>query len=257
MIIRWGMNHRRALTDMLLTCLCVFVIGCVGGIGRVPTDADDILAKADRFFDRGKYLQSQQLYKIFLQRHPGHARSDWAQFRLGESFFGDEEWALAFVEYQILITNYGYSEYVDDAFLKQAICLYNQSPKSSLDQKYAEDALDKLEQFIQVFQDSPLMPEAERYIKLIHSKLAEKQLKTARFYISRKKYLSAMIYLDKIIADYPDNENWVRAKYWKGRAHELRGEYDEAARWYAEVMQYPEKTDVTAKAASGLRRLRK
>jgi len=38
---------------------------------------------------------------------------------LGESYFNMEEYALAAVEYRVLVTNYGYSEYVDEGYFRK------------------------------------------------------------------------------------------------------------------------------------------
>jgi outer membrane protein assembly factor BamD len=160
---------------------------------------------------------------------------------LAESYFNQEEYALAAVEYRILVTNYGYSDYVDEGFFKEALCNYYQAPKSQLDQTKAYDALSQLEQFVQVYRDSPLVPEAENYIRLVRERLARKNLENATFYIGRKKYISALIYLDKVIDNYPDNPYWVEAKYLKAKVLVIRGEReDEAVALLRDVVAYPE-----------------
>jgi outer membrane protein assembly factor BamD len=221
--------------------LGVIVLGCAGGVPKIPNDADALLSKGDRYFERGKYFGSQELFKAFITRYPGHDRSDYAQFMLGESYFADRDYAMASVEYQILVTNYGYSEYVDDGYFKQALCSWKQSPKPQLDQTMAYEALAKFEQFIQVFTQSPLIPEAQDCIKQIHEKLAEKEYKNAEFYFKTKRYLSALIYLDKIIDNYPDNQYWIRALYLKANVFYTRGEKkDEAIQLLQQVLEQPD-----------------
>jgi outer membrane protein assembly factor BamD len=160
---------------------------------------------------------------------------------LAESYFGQEEYALAAVEYRILVTNYGYSDYVDEGFFKEALCSYYQAPKSQLDQTKAHEALSQLEQFVQVYRNSPLVPEAENYLRLVRERLATKDVETATFYIGRKKYVSALIYLDKVIDNYPDNPSWVQAKYLKAKVLFIRGEReDEAVALLRDVLAYPQ-----------------
>jgi outer membrane protein assembly factor BamD len=204
-------------------------MGCAGGVPKVPNDPEEHLKKGDRYFEREKYFGSQELFKAFITRYPGHDRSDYAQFMLAESYYEDRDYPMASVEYQILVTNYGYSEYVDDGYFKQALCAFKQSPKPQLDQTMAYEALSKLEQFVQVFTQSPLIPEAQDYIKQIHYKLAEKEFKNAEFYFKTKRYISCLVYLNKIIDNYPDNEYWVRAVYMKARVFYVRGEKKEEA----------------------------
>jgi len=224
----------------VLVSVCVVVMGCAGGMPSIPNSPEEILSKGDQYFQKGKYYSSQELFKAFLARHAGHERSDYAQFMMAESYFHMEEFALAAVEYRVLVTNYGYSEYVDEGYFKEALCGYNQSPKSQLDQTKAYEALSQFQQFVRVFQSSPLIPEAEKYIALINEKLAGKEMENAVFYFRQKRYVSSLIYLDKIIAEYPDNTQWVEAKYLKAKILFLRGERkNEAVELLRQVIGYP------------------
>jgi len=226
---------------VLAAALGAVMMGCVGGMPKVPDDPEKLLEKGDNYYQRERYFGAQELFKAFITRYPGHDRSDYAQFMLGESYYADRDYAMAAVEYQILVTNYGYSEYVDDGYFKQALCAFNQSPKPQLDQTHAYQALDKLEQFIQVFTQSPLIPEAQEYIKQIHLKLAEKEYDNAEFYFRTKRYISSLVYLNKIIDNYPDNEYWVRALYLKAKVFYARGEKkDEALELIQQVLDQPD-----------------
>ena len=219
--------------------LAFLLAACAGGVPRVPASPDAVLTNADQYFARKKYFQAQHLYKSFLQRYPGHARSDHAQFMLAESMFADEDYALAAVEYRILISNYGYSDYVDDAYLREALCLYYQSPRIELDQRMSEDALNKLKTFPRVFPNSPLVVEAQRYIDEINTKLAKKALDTGVFYLNLKRFDAARIYFDKVITQYPDNIHYAWALYYMGYVQERLLDFDEAQKYYQMVLDYP------------------
>ncbi len=230
--------------------------GCVAGIPSIPKSPEEILRSGDAYFQQTKYFQSQELYTAFIIRHPGHERSEYAQFMLAESLFADKDYALAVVEYRILVTNYGYSEYVDDGYLKEAIALHKQAPKSALDQTKTHQSLSKLERFVQIFPQSPLVPEAQKHIAIVKTVLAEKELATALFYIGNKRIDSALIYLDKIIDKYPDNEFWIRAKYHKAIIHLERAREEDALRLLEQVLAYPQEMDIKAHATVLLKQLR-
>lgn len=233
-------NAAARVSLAVLVPACVVVMGCAGGMPSIPNSPEEILSKGDQYFQKGKYYPSQELFKAFLARHAGHERSDYAQFMLAESYFHMEEYALAAVEYRVLVTNYGYSEYVDEGYFHEAMCGYHQSPKSQLDQASAYEALSQFQQFVRVFQSSPLVPEAEKHIALIHEKLAGKEMENAVFYFRSKRYVSSLIYLDKIIAEYPGNTHWVEAKYLKAKILFLRGErQNEAVELLRQVIEYP------------------
>ncbi len=231
-------------------------MGCGGGIPSIPDNPDQLLAKGDAYFKRKKNFQSQELYKAFLLRHPGNARSDHVQFMLAESYYEDKEYALAGVEYRILVSNYGYSDYVDDAYFKEALCLYYEAPRVELDQTRTREALNKLQTFVRIFPTSPLIPDVQRYIAEIREKLAEKDLKNAIFYIDARRFDAALIYLDKVIDNYPDNDYWAMALYHKATILERRLEFDQAIELYERVLDYPGNLRVKSAAREGLNRLR-
>ena len=257
-----GVGDRRKRRDRFSTwvvsvlfMVSLSVLGCAAGIPSIPNSPNAIIAKADDHYQRGKYFQSQELYKAFLQRHPGHERSDYAQFMLAESYFSNDEFGLAAVEYRLLIGNYGYSDYVDDGYFKEALSFYEQSPKAVLDQSKCYDALSRLRTFEQVFPTSSLLPEALKYIGIIKRKLANKEFENAMFYYRQKRYKSARIYLDKIIRDYDDNEFWVRALFYKAKILQSNGDKEEALRLYERVLEYPSEIDVKAEAETAVRQI--
>ncbi len=228
--------------------LLPFMFGCVAGIPSIPNSPEEILRSGDAYFQKKKYFQSLELYKAFLIRHPGHERSDYAQFMLAGSLFADKDYVLAVVEYRILVTNYGYSEYVDDGYLKEAIALHMQAPKSALDQTKNHESLTKLERFVQIFPQSPLVPEAQKYVAIVKSVLAQKDLATALFYIGHKRSESALIYLDKIIAMYPDNEFYIQALYHRAVIYVELAREEDALRDLEQVLAYPQEMDLKAHA---------
>jgi outer membrane protein assembly factor BamD len=252
---REGKRLGRGAVFALAALVCA---GCAGGMPSIPDTPEDIVAKGDQYFKRGKYYPSQELFKAFLTRYSGHERSDYAQYMLAESYFHMEEYALASVEYRVLVTNYGYSEYVDEGYYREAVCNYLQSPKAQLDQTKAYEALSQFEQFVRVFSASPSVPEAEKYIAEIHEKLAGKELENAEFYYRKRWYASALIYLDKIIAEYPGNTYWIEAKFMKAKILYARGErFDEAAALLREVIEYPGKLRIQKDAEILLGKLEK
>jgi outer membrane protein assembly factor BamD len=214
------------------------------------------MAKAESYYGREKYFQSAELYKAFLARYPGDDRSDYAQFRLAESYFNDDEYPLAAVEYQVLISNYGYSDYVDDALFKMGVSFWEDAPSVQRDQQKVRDALSRFEQFLQTFPSSELAPEVRRYIGLVHERLAHKAYLNARWYYRTNKYGAALIYFDKVIDNYPGNQYWARSVYHKGLIFMKRGERDDAARYFSQVLDYPGDVSVKSDARDRLAELR-
>ena len=205
------------------------------------------LAIADMMFQRGKYGDAAVEYKDFLASFAGDERSDYAQFRIAECYRLDEDYALAAVEYRILINDYGYSDYIDDAFFLEGLCAFEQAPRAQRDQTKTYEALGRITRFLNLFPDSPRRDEAETVMAALHHRLGEKEFDAARLYHSRKRLTAAMIYYDKIITYYPNTVWTGKSHYYRGIIHEKRGEREAAVREYGEAVaarfEFDEKED--------------
>lgn len=230
------------------TFIFLVMMGCAGGIPSIPNDPDAILVKARDYFDRGKYYQSKELYKAFLSRYPGHSRSDEAQFYVAESHFNEGEYPLASVEYRVLSSNYGYSDYVDDAFFKIALCAAEEAPRFDLDQTKSFEALSLFEQFLRTFPASPLVDEANRRVHEIHEKLAHKDFENGHFYFRQKRFGPASLYFEKVIENYPGNEHWLKSMLFQAKILIAKGETAPARALLERVLEYPKDIEVTVEA---------
>ncbi len=235
-----------------LLLVVVFLTAGCGGMPSIPKQSNAILAKANDNFENGRYFQSAELYKAFLAQFPGDDQSDFAQFRLAESYRLDKQYPLAAIEYQLVLSNYGYSEYVDDALFYTGVTFFEEMPAANKDLQKARDALSRFEQFQQTFPQSPLMPQALEYVQEIKKRLAEKDYRNASFYFGRKRFRAAIIYLDKVLENYPGNEYWARAAYMKGLIRLQQGEHDDAAKLFSDVVAYPQDVDVKSLAQEKL-----
>jgi len=229
----WCAAHGRLAVALLLT------IGCVGGMPKVPATPPAVLERADDYLKRGKEREAVALYTQFLERYPGHERADYAQFKLAESYFQSQEYPLASVEYQLLINNYGYSEWVNDALFQLGVCSWKEAPKYPRDQQKSIEALSRFSQFLQTYPDHPRSAEARTHVREINERLAQKAYTAARWYYRQREPQAALVYCDKIIREYPDNEYWAEALLLKGQILADRGDTEGAIEQFTQIIAYP------------------
>jgi outer membrane protein assembly factor BamD len=213
--------------------------GCTGGMPKVPATPAAVLERADDYLRRGKEREAIALYTQFLDRYPGHERADYAQYQLAEANFAARDYAVASVEYQILITNYGYSEWVDDAVFQIGVCNWLEAPKYPRDQQKSLEALSRFNQFLLTYPDSPRAGEARAYVRQINERLGEKAYTAAKWYYRQGEPKAALVYCEKIIREYPDNTYWAEALLLKGQILEDRGDKAGAIEQYTQILAYP------------------
>ena len=231
-----------------LACATVLAASCGGPYTPKKVNlASDKLTVADRFFEKGSYGRAALEYKDFLATFAGDERSDYAQFRLAESYRLDKEYTLAEIEYRILMNDYRYSDYIDDAFFLEGLCAFEQAPRAERDQTKSYEALDRLNRFVQMFPSSSRIAEARAVIHDVHMRLGEKDFLGAKLYFSKKEYDASLIYLNKII-DLDSETVWAaRSLYYRGRIEEARMNGAAAADDYRKAVSaksgFPEKKD--------------
>jgi outer membrane protein assembly factor BamD len=204
---------------------------------------------------KGKHLQAVALYQKFLETYVGNERADYAQFKLAEAYLEGEEYELAAVEYQVLIVNYGYSEWVDEALFQTGVCLWRQAPRQERDQQKSMDALSRFSQFLQTYPDHPRAPDARAYVRDINARLAEKTLTAARWYYRRREPKAALVFCDKVIENYPGNRHWAEAVYLKGLILIDRAQNEEAIAQFTRLLDYPD-DKIKRDAAEQIKRAR-
>jgi outer membrane protein assembly factor BamD len=230
---------------------------CAGGLPKVPATPETVLERADDLHRRGKNTQAAALYQAFVERYAGHDRADYAQYQLANCHFDLRDYALAAVEYQVVITNFGYSEWVDEALFQIGVSYWREAPKPARDQQKSVDALSRFTQFLQTYPESPRAPEARAYVRQINARLAEKAMTSARWYQRRHEFGAALIYCDKVIDTYPDNDAWVEALYLKGTILLARGENESAIAQFTRVLEYPEGHALKRDAQEKIRQARR
>ncbi len=126
-----------------------------------------------------------------------------AQYKLGLVLKGLMRYYEAQEEFQKVINNYPESEWVGPAKYQIALCLASISPKAGYDQKPAEDAKEKFDEFLKEHPQAELSKQANTQINTIQQKEAENSFKIAQFYEKQKDFKAAELYYRDTIDNYP------------------------------------------------------
>jgi outer membrane protein assembly factor BamD len=179
-------------------------------------------------FEESDYLEAIEDFKIITLQFQGSALADDAQFYMGESRYHRAEYVLAAYEYEVLLRTMPTSEYVPRARYRRAICYYNLSPNSYLDQEYTVKAIDELQAFIEYHSTDSLVSEAEEKIIELRSKLAKKEFDSGVIYMKMEYYKAATVYFDIVLEKYHDTPLAEHAMLRKAEALLRRKRFVEA-----------------------------
>jgi len=153
------------------------------------------IALADTYYEQGgtaNYVLAVSSYREFLTLYPQHPKSDYAQFRAGESYFA-------------------------------------QKNTPDRDQTATQQALEEYQRLLDVYPDSQYIEPARERIKQCRQMLARAHFGVGMFYQrTRQAWRSAIGRYETIVQDYPDFERFDEVLYRLAECLANAGRYAEA-----------------------------
>ena len=232
---------------MRLSIICISIIlsGC--GISNpfddnIPykTRFDDGLA----FFEEEKYVKASQQFNIIVERASHTDLGDDALFFLAESYFLNEDYDLALIEFEKLVSRMGFSPYIEKSRWRICETLMLLSPNFYHDQDSSIKAITQIQEFLDDFPNSEYSKDADKLINELRTRLAEKNMETGELYIKLKAYDSAMTSYEIVVNEYYDTKFFNDANMEIIRCLVLLKKSDEAKKFLADL-EMNEKSIVT------------
>ena len=163
---------------------------------------DARIALADTYYEEGgtgNYVLAVSAYREFLTLYPQHPRSDYAQYRAGESYF-------------------------------------KQKNSSDRDQTATKQALEEYERLLDIYPQSSHVEEARDRIRTCRQTLAHAHHQVGFFYQkTRKSWRSAIARYETILNDYPDYEKLDEVLFRISQCLSFAGRYAEARPYLARL----------------------
>jgi len=168
------------------------------------TRFDDGLA----FFEEDKYVKASQQFNIIVERASHTDLGDDALFFLAESYFLNEDYDLALIEFEKLVSRMGFSPYIEKSRWRICETLMLLSPNFYHDQDSSMKAITQIQE--------------------LRSRLAEKNMETGKLYVKLKAYDSAIVSYKIVINDFYDTKFFEEANIEVIRCLSLLNKKDEA-----------------------------
>ena len=232
---------------LLIICISIILSGC--GISN-PFD-DNIPYKTRfndglAFFEEEKYVKASQQFNIIVERASHTDLGDDALFFLAESYFLNEDYDLALIEFEKLVSRMGFSPYIEKSRWRICETLMLLSPNFYHDQDSSIKAITQIQEFLDDFPNSEYSKDADKLINELRTRLAEKNMETGKLYIKLKAYDSAITSYEIVVNEYYDTKFFNDANMEIIRCLVLLKKSDEAKQFLANL-EMNEKSIVTDK----------
>jgi outer membrane protein assembly factor BamD len=161
--------------------------------------------EANRFYEINKFDKAARLYENVMPFYRSKPQDDTINMQIARCYF-------AMYDYQ---TATYYLEYVQGHFLRSpliaeadymvAVCSYNQVMRAELDQTQTNDAIEKLEIYINKYPNGERSGGCQERVDKLKIQLAYKSYLSAKLYYQMELYSAAIVALKNSIKQYPES----------------------------------------------------
>lgn len=180
--------------------------------------SEDVSVKFDvasKLYEAGKYSKAIRLFEQIAPAYKGKPSAEKMFYMYSQSLYKTKQYYLAGYQFESFAASYPKSEKIEECAFLGAKCFSKLSPVYSLDQVDTYKAIDKLQNYIDEYPESPNLAEANLLVKDLREKLEKKAFEVAKQYNTISDHKSAIVALDNFVINYPGTPFKEKALYYK------------------------------------------
>ena len=168
--------------------------------------SEDIAKKfklGEELYNAEKYDKANKLFAQIVPNYRGKPQAEKLMYLYSQSFYKMRDYYIAGYQFERFASSYPKSEKLAEASFLSAKSNYMLSPVYTKDQTETKKAIEKLQEFINLFPDSEYVSEANTLVKELGYKLEMKAFSIAKQYDQISDYEAAIKSFDNFIFDFP------------------------------------------------------
>ena len=200
-----------ASISALLMCSCASEYQAVSKYG----DNEMKYEFAKEAFARGKFQQASLLLQEVVTMKKGSDEAQECLYMLAMAQYSNMDYEAASETFKKYTTSYPRGLYAEPAYFYIGQSLYQSSPEPRLDQSPTNGAITAYQQFMDLYPDSHLRPQAQERLYELTDKLIQKEFLSAQLYYNlggyfgninsndESNYTSSIITAQNTLKNYP------------------------------------------------------
>ena len=200
-----------ASISALLMCSCTSEYQAVSKYG----DNEMKYEFAKEAFARGKFQQASLLLQEVVTMKKGSDEAQECLYMLAMAQYSNMDYEAASETFKKYTTSYPRGLYAEPAYFYIGQSLYQSSPEPRLDQSPTNGAITAYQQFMDLYPDSHLRPQAQERLYELTDKLIQKEFLSAQLYYNlggyfgninsndESNYTSSIITAQNTLKNYP------------------------------------------------------
>lgn len=228
---------KKLLAILLLTILA----GCA--TTEPPFDATAVFSGAEENMRNENYEKARKGYQEIQEKSPDKSYDAALMLRIADTYFGEEKYEEALVEYQAFLNYHPVHRDAVYAQYQIALCSFNQMTTIDRDPDPTRTALKEFQTLLKKYPKSVYVDQAKKNMSVCLDRLSEYELYVGRFYHRKGAYQAAVGRFEKLLHDYPGSSAEKDALYYNGLSYVKLGQRDQARKTFETLMKkYPSMT---------------
>jgi len=211
---------------ILLVVLIVFLAGCAGK--EPPFEFDRVFKEAEENMQKESFEKARKQYQEIQEKSPDKSYDAFLMLRVADTYFGEEKYSEALVEYQAFLNYHPVHRDAAYAQYQIAMCNYNELSTTDRDPAPAYAVVKEMKKLLDKYPRSGYEEQARKYSEVCREWIADYELYVARFYYKQEAYKAAIGRCEKLLKDYPGFPAEKDALYFSGLSYAELGEKERA-----------------------------
>lgn len=205
-----------------------------------PFDPLTVFKNAEESMRKENFEKARKGYQEIQEKSPDKSYDAALMLRIADTYFGDEKYDEALVEYQAFLNFHPVNKDAVYAQYQIAMCSFKQMTTIDRDPEPTRAALREFQTLLRKYPKSIYDEPAKKNMSLCLDRLSEYELYVGRFYHKKGAYKAATGRLDKLLLTYPGSSAEKDALYYDGLSYLELNERDRArAAFETLIKKYP------------------
>ena len=167
------------------------------------------------FYNEGKFAKANKLFEQIVPSYRGKPQAEKLIYLHANCFYKMKDYYIAGYQFERFASSYPQSEKVEEASFLSAKSSYMLSPAYTKDQKETKQAIEKLQEFINLFPEAEYVVEANTLVKELDYKLELKSFSIAKQYDQISDFEASIKSFDNFIFEFPGSVLREEALFYK------------------------------------------
>lgn len=176
----------------------------------LKADGEDAIATkfkmGEALYKEGKFGKANRLFAQIVPNYRGKPQAEKLMYLYSNSFYQMKDYYVSGYQFERFASSYPKSEKVEEASFLAAKSAYHLSPVYSKDQTETKSAIEKLQEFINLYPESSYVSDASKLIQELDLKLEKKAYEIAKQFNHISDYPASVRSFDNFIFEFPGSK---------------------------------------------------